>query len=84
MLTEGRRAQIPLPPDEVLGIWNSVKHLDFEDCHGAFWLRDTRGGSKARVLESAKLFVQFMNHGDHAIFRETVKAAPVTGNGSSA
>jgi hypothetical protein len=68
--------QIPLPPDEVHSIWKGLADLDFEDCHGAFWLRDTRGNSKARVLESAQLFVKFMNHPDHAIFKETV--APKT------
>lgn len=62
--------QVPLPPDEVHGIWKGVADLDFEDTHGAFWGRDTRGRSRERVLESAKLVVRFMGYVDHAIHKE--------------
>ncbi|KAJ9138228.1 Metallo-beta-lactamase superfamily protein [Pleurostoma richardsiae] len=67
---------IPLPPDEVYGIWKAVADLDFEDTHGAFWTRDTRGRSKERVLESAKLVVRFMGYPDHAIHKDVVQAKP--------
>ncbi|OQV09880.1 hypothetical protein CLAIMM_13958 [Cladophialophora immunda] len=73
--------QIPLPPNEVHSIWKSLAPLDFDDCHGAFWTRDTRGNSKARVLDSAKLFVKFMNHPEHAIFQETLIKSVVLTNG---
>jgi hypothetical protein len=55
----------------VHGIWKAVADLDFEDTHGAFWRRDTRGKSKERVLESAQLIVKFMGYPDHAIHKDT-------------
>ncbi len=61
--------QIPLPPDEVYGIWKAVEDLDFEDTHGAFFGRDTRGASKQRVLDSAKLFIDFMGYSAHPIHK---------------
>ncbi|KAL2208519.1 metallo-beta-lactamase superfamily protein [Sarocladium strictum] len=63
---------IPLPPDEVHNIWKAVKDLDFEDTHGAFMTRDTRGRSKQRLLESAKLIVRFMGYSEHTIHQETL------------
>ncbi|KAK4937276.1 hypothetical protein LTR10_022033 [Elasticomyces elasticus] len=63
---------IPLPPEEVYGIWKSVAGLEFEDTHGAFWSRDTRGQSKKRVLDSAKIFIRFMGYTDHAIHKMTL------------
>ena len=72
------RGQIPLPPDEVHGIWKAVADLDFEDTHGAFWARDTRGRSKERVLESAKIMVRFMGYASHAIQEELIAATRPT------
>jgi hypothetical protein len=62
--------QIPLPPDEVHGIWKAVADLDFEDTHGAFLTRDTRGNSKERVLQSAQLFIRFIGYPEHVIHSE--------------
>jgi hypothetical protein len=53
----------------VYNIWKSVEHLDFEDAHGAFWRRDTRGSSKKRMLDSAKLYIKFMGYHDHEIHK---------------
>ncbi|KAK7757785.1 hypothetical protein SLS62_000163 [Diatrype stigma] len=64
---------IPLPPDAVYDIWKAVADFDFEDTHGAFWGKDTRGRSKERVLQSAQLFVTYMGHPKHAIHQEVVK-----------
>ena len=50
-------------------IWKSVEDLDFEDTHGAFVTRDTRGASKQRMLDSAKLFIKFMGYVDHPIHK---------------
>jgi hypothetical protein len=61
--------QIPLPPEEVYQIWKAVANLDFEDTHGAFWSRDTRGESKKRMLDSAKLFIKFMGYDKHEIHK---------------
>lgn len=63
---------IPLPPDEVHHIWKAIADLDFEDTHGAFWGRDTRGNSKKRVLESAQLVVRAMGYLDHSIHQESM------------
>ncbi|KAL1913776.1 hypothetical protein Sste5344_000043 [Sporothrix stenoceras] len=63
---------IPLPPEEVYQIWKSVEDLDFEDTHGAFITRDTRGESKQRMLDSAKLFIKFMGYIDHPIHKVTL------------
>lgn len=65
-------AQIPLPPDEVHKIWKAVAGLDFEDTHGAFRGRDTRGNSKKRMLESAQLIVRSMGYLEHEIHKEEV------------
>ncbi|KAJ9297493.1 hypothetical protein DTO271G3_4268 [Paecilomyces variotii] len=61
---------IPLPPDEVHNIWKAIKDFDFDDAHGAFVGQDTRGNSRKRVLDSAKLVVKSMGYGDHAIHAE--------------
>ncbi|KAH1290382.1 hypothetical protein KXX30_006098 [Aspergillus fumigatus] len=34
---------IPLPPDDVHGIWKAIEDIDFEDTHGAFTGQDARG-----------------------------------------
>ncbi|KAL2009922.1 hypothetical protein VTN00DRAFT_5729 [Thermoascus crustaceus] len=61
---------IPLPPDEVHNIWKAIRDTDFEDAHGAFVGQDTRGDSRRRVLESAKLIVKNMGYVGHAIHAE--------------
>ncbi|RJE19880.1 metallo-beta-lactamase, partial [Aspergillus sclerotialis] len=61
---------IPLPPDEVHNIWKAIKDTEFDDAHAAFVGLDTRGNSKKRMLESAKIFVGSMGYLDHAIHQE--------------
>ncbi|PYH46771.1 putative metallo-beta-lactamase domain protein [Aspergillus saccharolyticus JOP 1030-1] len=61
---------IPLPPDEVLKIWQAIKHTDFDSTYGAFVGMHTHGDSKKRVLESAQIFVKAMGYLDHAIHQE--------------
>ncbi|KKA19901.1 Metallo-beta-lactamase domain protein [Rasamsonia emersonii CBS 393.64] len=51
-------------------IWKALKDLDFDDTHAAFLGRDTRGDSRKRVLDSAKIIVRAMGYGDHAIHQE--------------
>ncbi|OAA61048.1 metallo-beta-lactamase superfamily protein [Niveomyces insectorum RCEF 264] len=63
---------IPLPPSDVYNIWKAIEDLDFEDTHGAFIKRDTRGRSKQRMLESAQLFINFMGYVDHPIHKVTL------------
>ncbi|GLA68817.1 hypothetical protein AtubIFM55763_007017 [Aspergillus tubingensis] len=61
---------IPLPPDDVHGIWKALKHTEFDRAYGAFMGMDTVGDCKKRVLDSAKIFVRAMGYLDHAIHEE--------------
>ena len=51
-------------------IWKAIKDTEFDDAHAAFMGLDTRGNSKKRMLESAKIFVRSMGYLDHAIHQE--------------
>lgn len=62
--------QIPLHPDSVHNIWKAIKDKDFEDVHGAFVGQETKGNSKKRVLDSAKIYVKAVGYLDHAIHQE--------------
>ncbi|KAF7591357.1 hypothetical protein BBP40_001635 [Aspergillus hancockii] len=64
---------IPLPPDDVHGIWKAIKDIDFDDTHGAFTGQEIKGNSKARVLESAKIIVRASGYPEHAIFQESTR-----------
>ncbi|KAG5298134.1 metallo-beta-lactamase [Histoplasma ohiense] len=64
---------IPLPPDDVYGIWKAIVDLDFDDTHGAFWERDTIGQSKKRLLESAQIYVKSAGYADHAIHQVKIE-----------
>ncbi|KAB8229611.1 metallo-beta-lactamase family protein [Aspergillus alliaceus] len=61
---------IPLPPDDIHGIWKAIKDIDFEDTHGAFLGQDIRGNSKGRVLVSAKIVVRASGHLQHPLLEE--------------
>lgn len=65
--------QIPLPPDDVYGIWKAIADLSFDDTHGAFWGRDTIGQSKKRLLESAQIYVKSTGYADHAIHQVKIE-----------
>lgn len=61
---------IPLPPDAIHDIWKAIQDLDFEDAHGAFPGQDTRGNSKERILESAKIVVKASGYLEHPLLNE--------------
>ena len=64
---------IPLPPKEILKMWQALRPFDFESTHGAFAGLDVRDKNvKARVLESMK--IQARNEGweDVAILKESI------------
>ncbi|KAL5421750.1 hypothetical protein PMIN06_009261 [Paraphaeosphaeria minitans] len=65
---------IPLPPSEVLGIWKSIKGVEFESTYGGFMGQNVVGrkGLKGEVLESAKVFLKRGGHVGCEIFDETV------------
>ena len=59
---------IPLPPDDILGIWNAIKWLDFDTTYGAFEGTDVRDERvKERMLESMKIQVRGMGWREHKI-----------------
>lgn len=62
--------QIPLSPDEIHGIWNAIKDLDFEDTYGGFLGKEIRGNSKEKVLQSAKIVVRASGHLQHPLLNE--------------
>jgi len=62
---------IPLPPDEVLGIWKALKPYEFTATHGAFKGIDVRSKDvKRRVLESAKIQIRAEGYTHHALLEE--------------
>ncbi|KAJ5126585.1 beta-lactamase-like protein [Penicillium atrosanguineum] len=61
---------IPLPPDEIHGIWKAIKDIHFEDTHGAFLGQEIRGNSKALILESGKIVVKASGHLQHPLLNE--------------
>ena len=74
--------RITMRPDAVLGIWRTIKGLDYHTAFGAFKGQDVRtmgnedargtGGVKGRLLESAKIYVKAMGWEDHAILAEEI------------
>lgn len=62
--------KIPLPPDAIHNIWKAIKDIDFKDAHGAFLGQDTRGNSKERILESAKIVVRASGYLQHPLLNE--------------
>lgn len=73
--------RIPLHPDDILVIWETVKDLDFDAVYGAFRGMDVytmanerernTGGVKGRLLESCKIFVRASGWTKHGILEAT-------------
>ena len=62
---------IPLPPDEILKIWQAIEHFDFDTTHGAFVGMDVRDKDlKKRMLESMKIQVRGEGWEKHTILDE--------------
>lgn len=62
---------IPLPPDEVMKIWNALKPFGFTSTHGAFVGTDVRAADvKKRVLESAKIQIRAEGYTRHILLNE--------------
>ena len=63
---------IPLPPAEILKIWQAVRLYDFDTTHGAFMGMDVRDEKlKERLLESMKIQVRGEGWERHDILDET-------------
>lgn len=68
------KQQIPLPPADIVKIWNSLKPYSFTSTHGAFHEVDVRDPNlKGRVLESAKIAIAAMGYVEHEILAEEWK-----------
>ncbi|KAK3673093.1 hypothetical protein LTR78_006933 [Recurvomyces mirabilis] len=75
--------RIPLHPDDILMIWNKVKHLEFHSAYGAFKGMDVytmsneagrgTGGVKGRLLQSCKIYVGAMGWREHSVFEEVLE-----------
>jgi hypothetical protein len=64
---------IPLPPDQIHGIWQALKPLNFTATYGGFpGQNNRRPDIKEQVLESMKIFVRTGGHKDAAILQETL------------
>lgn len=50
---------IPLPPKEVIRVWEAVKEYVFEDALGAFAWQFVRGGAREKVWKSVRRYVEF-------------------------
>jgi len=62
---------IPLSPDEILRIWESIKPFEFTVTYGAFPEQDIRDKAlKKRVLESMKIHIGRAGWKQHGIFSE--------------
>lgn len=64
---------IPLPPSEILKMWQAIKPWSFNTTHGAFVGMDVRDAAlKSRVLESMKIQVKGEGWEKHEILEEKV------------
>jgi hypothetical protein len=70
---------IPLSPDQILGIWRTLKRFDFQATYGVFAgvsnvkeLDGQRMSLRQRVLESAKIAVRRMGYQQHEILQESL------------
>jgi hypothetical protein len=64
---------IPLSPDEIAGIWKSIKPFEFDVTHGAFWGADVRHKDvKKRILDSMQIQVRREGYAEHALLEESL------------
>lgn len=66
---------IPLAPDQILGIWRSLKGFDIKATYGFNTVKSTKEdkvGIPERILQSAKISVWAMGWKEHEIFEETI------------
>lgn len=70
---------IPLNPDQILRIWQTLKKFEFESTYGVFarisnvkQSPDHRMTLKKRVLESAKITVKRMGYEQHELLDESI------------
>ncbi|KAI8869140.1 hypothetical protein GQ42DRAFT_163645 [Ramicandelaber brevisporus] len=52
----------PLPPKDVRAIWDSVRHLNVENIHGAWLGKEIIGNGRRIIFESARAYTEFSGH----------------------
>lgn len=63
---------IPLPPNEIHGIWKALKPFEFDTTYGGFPGQNvTRKDLKKQVLESMKIFIKIGGHETARVLEET-------------
>ena len=64
---------IPLPPSDLLKMWQALKPFHFEQTHGAFMGQDVIDPNvKKRILESMQIQAKYSTGSDkHELFKET-------------
>ena len=64
---------IPLPPRDIMKMWQAIKPFEFDTTHGAFVGMDLRDNDlKKRMLESMKIQVRGEGWEKHEILEEVV------------
>lgn len=62
---------IPLPPSELVKMWQVIKTLEFESTHAAFVGTEIRDKNlKNRVLESMKIQTRNEGYAEHEILKQ--------------
>ena len=64
---------IPLPPNEIVKIWQAIRPYEFTTTYGAFVETEVRDVAvKRRVLESARIQVSAEGHDAYKILDDTI------------
>ena len=64
---------IPLPPSDIMKMWQAIKPFGFDTTHGAFVGMDVRDKElKRRMLDSMKIQVRGEGWEKHEILEEVV------------
>ncbi|KAK7961598.1 metallo-beta-lactamase family protein [Apiospora aurea] len=66
---------IPLPPAELVRMWDILKKHEFRSTHGAFLHTDiveTEARMRRRVLDSMQIQIRHMGYGEHAFLKEAI------------
>ncbi|KAI9009903.1 beta-lactamase-like protein [Gaertneriomyces semiglobifer] len=50
---------IPLPPEDISGIWEAVYPFEFDDAYGAFQNQFVKGEARRKVWESARRYLRY-------------------------
>ena len=64
---------IALSPDEMYGVWNTIKDLDFKYLYGGWYFVPVIANAKATILKSLQQIIKIVTQDtSHAIFSEQI------------